>query len=284
MMPTGVTTRSDSTKSSMCVWRVAKWPPERVAIQPPSEENSNDCGKCRSVSPWGRSWSSSAGPRTPAWMRAARLARSISSTRSRRGQVERQHAGVARRRARLDAADDRRAAAVGDDGRRPRRSHQSSTRDDVGLVGRERDQVGRRVETAGERRARRRGTTCRRCGRPARGIVGHHRGQRRRHGDPRRREGDVLERGRRQRSVGEPRQQGPVGGALGVGQGRVLPAPPPPRTGPVVGRGHHSSPCWSAPGTVPLPAASARQGADRRVRAPTDNHPTWSSSCPGDVA
>ena len=43
-MPLGVTTRSDSTISSMCVYSVAKCPPERVAIQPPRVENSNDCG------------------------------------------------------------------------------------------------------------------------------------------------------------------------------------------------------------------------------------------------
>ena len=35
----------------MWVYRVAKWPPERVAIQPPRVEYSNDCGKWRSVSP-----------------------------------------------------------------------------------------------------------------------------------------------------------------------------------------------------------------------------------------
>ena len=29
----------------MCVGPVAKWPPARVASQPPSVENSNDCGK-----------------------------------------------------------------------------------------------------------------------------------------------------------------------------------------------------------------------------------------------
>ena len=38
----------------MWVCRVAKWPPARVAIQPPRVENSNDCGKWRSVRPCGR--------------------------------------------------------------------------------------------------------------------------------------------------------------------------------------------------------------------------------------
>ena len=50
----------------MWVWTVAKWPPARVAIQPPSVENSNDCGKWRRVRPCGRRPSSSSGPVVPA--------------------------------------------------------------------------------------------------------------------------------------------------------------------------------------------------------------------------
>ena len=46
----------------MCVGPVAKWPAARVAIQPPSVESSNDCGKKRSVSPCAASCSSSRGP------------------------------------------------------------------------------------------------------------------------------------------------------------------------------------------------------------------------------
>ena len=46
----------------MCVGPVAKCPAARVAIQPPSVENSNDCGKKRSVSPCAASCSSSRGP------------------------------------------------------------------------------------------------------------------------------------------------------------------------------------------------------------------------------
>ena len=42
--PRGVTAVRLSTKSSMWVGPVAKWPPARVAIQPPSVECSNDCG------------------------------------------------------------------------------------------------------------------------------------------------------------------------------------------------------------------------------------------------
>ena len=44
VVPDGVTTRSDSQRSSMWVYTVAKWPPARVASQPPRVENSNDCG------------------------------------------------------------------------------------------------------------------------------------------------------------------------------------------------------------------------------------------------
>ncbi len=80
--PRGVTTRRLSTKSSMCVCSVAKCPPERVAIQPPSVEYSKLCGKCRRLSPCGLSCASSAGPSAPAWIRAAREARSTSITRS----------------------------------------------------------------------------------------------------------------------------------------------------------------------------------------------------------
>jgi putative aminopeptidase len=42
MTPRGVTACRLSTRSSMCVYRVAKCPPARVAIQPPSVEYSND--------------------------------------------------------------------------------------------------------------------------------------------------------------------------------------------------------------------------------------------------
>src|SRR5436309_14109835 len=43
--PVGVRALTDSTKSSMWVHTVAKWPPARVAIQPPRVEYSNDWGK-----------------------------------------------------------------------------------------------------------------------------------------------------------------------------------------------------------------------------------------------
>ena len=68
----------------MWVSRVAKWPPARVATQPPSVEYSKDCGKWRRVSPCSRSCSSSPGPVAPAWIRAASEIGSTSSTRSSR--------------------------------------------------------------------------------------------------------------------------------------------------------------------------------------------------------
>ncbi len=83
-VPRGVIARTDSTRSSMWVSRVAKWPPARVAIQPPRVAYSKDCGKWRRVSPCSRSCSSSPGPVAPAWIRAASDSGSTSSTRSSR--------------------------------------------------------------------------------------------------------------------------------------------------------------------------------------------------------
>ena len=47
----GVIARTASTRSSTCVAPVAKCPPARVAIQPPSVESSKDCGKKRMRQP-----------------------------------------------------------------------------------------------------------------------------------------------------------------------------------------------------------------------------------------
>ena len=77
--PTGVIARADSRKSSMCVQTLAKCPAARVATQPPSVENSNDCGKWRSVRPCSPSAASSAGPVAPAPIRAERETGSTSS-------------------------------------------------------------------------------------------------------------------------------------------------------------------------------------------------------------
>ena len=49
--PAGVSIVIDSTKSSMWVGPVAKWPPARVATHPPTVENSKLWGKCRKVRP-----------------------------------------------------------------------------------------------------------------------------------------------------------------------------------------------------------------------------------------
>ncbi len=66
----------------MCVRCVAKWPPARVAIQPPSVDSSKDCGKKRSVRPCAASCSSIRGPLAPAPMRAARETTSTSRSLS----------------------------------------------------------------------------------------------------------------------------------------------------------------------------------------------------------
>ncbi len=83
-VPRGVIARTDSTRSSMWVSRVAKWPPALVATQPPRVEYSKDWGKWRRVRPCSRSWSSSPGPVAPAWIRAASEVGSTSRTRSSR--------------------------------------------------------------------------------------------------------------------------------------------------------------------------------------------------------
>ena len=141
----------------MWVSRVAKWPPARVAIQPPRVAYSKDCGKWRRVSPCSRSCSSSRGPVAPAWIRAASEAGSTSSTRS-----SRRRSIVTTGRSpepRLDPADDAGAAAE--------RDHRGALglgpaqhRLDLGLVARAGDQVGRVLELAAEARARRRGRPC----------------------------------------------------------------------------------------------------------------------------
>ena len=101
----------------MWVRRVAKCPPARVAIQPPSVDSSNDCGKKRSVRPCAASCSSIRGPLAPAPMRAARETSSTSRTLVDRPEVDRDRAVEAVGHARLDAADDARPAAVRDDRR-----------------------------------------------------------------------------------------------------------------------------------------------------------------------
>ena len=132
----------------MCVRCVAKCPPARVAIQPPSVDSSNDCGKKRSVSPCAASCSSIRGPLAPAPMRAARETASTSRTRVDRPEVDRDRAVEAVGHARLDAADDARAAAVRDDGR-VRGAGPLEDVLDLARVARARDDVGHvRVDAA----------------------------------------------------------------------------------------------------------------------------------------
>ena len=147
--PPAVTARTDSTRSSMCVGPVAKCPAARVAIQPPRVENSNDCGKKRSVSPRAPSCSSSRGP----------LGAGLDQRRA-RDLVDLEHAvqprEVDRHRAlerpahRVHPADHARAAAVRRHGEPRVRAH-SSTRSSSSSERGPRDGVGRVREAAAER-------------------------------------------------------------------------------------------------------------------------------------
>ena len=120
--PAGVTARTDSTRSSMWVYTVAKWPPARVAIQPPSVENSNDWGKWRRVRPVLAE--PSLQPRTGrAGLDARRQRNRVDLQHTIKGlQVDRHHAReVLAPGARLDTADHARAA--------PERDHRRAGRD-----------------------------------------------------------------------------------------------------------------------------------------------------------
>jgi len=79
--PCGVTNSTLCTNSSMWVYSVAKWPPERVTIIPPRVASSKLCGKCLSVSPSGFSAASNSGPRAPASISAQRSCWSMARTR-----------------------------------------------------------------------------------------------------------------------------------------------------------------------------------------------------------
>ena len=190
--PRAVTARIDSTRSSMCVGPVAKCPPARVAIQPPSVDSSNDCGKNRSVIPCAAAAPRAAGrSRRPGCARRATTG-STSSTRSSRAEVERHRARVARAGTRVDAADDARPAAVR---RRPRGSRRRTTR------ARARSSTSSDGQRDGVRRVReaRRGGRARRQVRGAVGVhgarvgvLGADRGQRRRDRHARRRQLDAA--------------------------------------------------------------------------------------------
>ena len=134
----------------MCVQTVAKCPPARVAIQPPSVDSSNDCGKKRIVSPCSASWASSAAPATPAWIRAARETASTSSTWSRRDRSSEttpsRSAGRAARRRRPRSSRRRTGSP-----RRPRAAAHSSTASTSSFRATRSDRVGRMVDPPAER-------------------------------------------------------------------------------------------------------------------------------------
>ena len=142
-VPRGVIARTDSTRSSMWVSSVAKWPPARVAIQPPRVEYSKDCGKWRRVSPCSRSWSSSPGPVAPAWIRAASELGSTSSTRSSR---RRSSETTGRSPSRGSTPPTTLVPAAERDNRRPLGLGPAQHRLDLRLVLREGDQVRRVLE------------------------------------------------------------------------------------------------------------------------------------------
>ena len=160
----------------MCVGPVAKWPPARVAIQPPSVESSNDCGKKRSVSPCSRELLLEP--------RAGRARLDPRGARDRRRPRARGPARAGRRATApawpgratgVDAADHARAAAVRARPRAARRAHHSSTRAQLVLDARAaRRASGACGNSPAERRARRRGRSApwacdaRARGRPAR--------------------------------------------------------------------------------------------------------------------
>ncbi len=147
---------------------MAKCPPARVAIQPPSVEYSNDCGKWRSVRPCWRSWSSSAGPVAPGLDARGARDRVHLEHAVERAQVDRDRAGVAVAARAARRRPPRWCRRRTGSPRRPPSAHQSSSALELGLVARVRHHVGRVVEAPAEARAPRRGRTCRARARRAR--------------------------------------------------------------------------------------------------------------------
>src|SRR2546427_261834 len=80
----GETSRTPTTRSSMLPYRFEWEPDARIAIHPPTVENSHDCGKWPSVRPFSFKASSSGGPRIPASTVARPDSTSIARTRRRR--------------------------------------------------------------------------------------------------------------------------------------------------------------------------------------------------------
>src|SRR3989449_4223863 len=79
----GETSRTPTTRSSMLPYRFEWEPDDRIAIHPPTVENSHDCGKWPSVRPFSFKASSSGGPRIPASTVARPHLTSIARTRRR---------------------------------------------------------------------------------------------------------------------------------------------------------------------------------------------------------
>ena len=133
----------------MWVCRVAKWPPARVAIQPPSVENSNDCGKVAQGEPVGAQAVLEVGPERPGpdQRRARDLVDLDDPAQSRRGRSRRcrgsrgRPAARRRRRRSCRRRRDRRQPPVGAHLEHP--PH-------VLLVAREGDHVGGPVEPPAE--------------------------------------------------------------------------------------------------------------------------------------
>ena len=76
----GITMVSPRQMSAMSPYLSDCMPEERVAIQPPSVDHTNESGWCPMVQPRAFSWSSMSGPNTPAWTWASPDTSSISST------------------------------------------------------------------------------------------------------------------------------------------------------------------------------------------------------------
>ena len=205
--PTGVTARTDSTSSSMCVSPVAKWPPARVAIQPPERRELERLREVAQRQPVRREL-----------LLQRRTERTGLDARGAGDGVDLQHA-VERRERQRDGA------RVADRPRAPRRRRRRSCRRRTGSPPR-----SRRPPTPARARPRPRRAGARR--RPARGRSA--RGSRARRRDTRgRRRGARARRGRSCRS--RPRRAAAARAA--ARRARSPPAPPPARDRPSRSRG-----------------------------------------------
>ena len=196
------------------------------------------------MSPCGRSWSSSAGPSTPAWMRAAREVRSISSDPVEPAEVDRDRTAITGADGGLDATHHRGATAVGD-GRDTGAGAPVEEVDDVALVSREGHDVGRMVELAAVRSHDVAEGLAVGVPGPVLEVDGADPGQRGRRRHAWRGQRQILEPGGRADHdvvLAEAARHGGGQRALLLGgDGFVLVAPPPPRTsaGGRVGRRAH---------------------------------------------